>query len=711
MNPYDEWTYIFTEDAQEMLESFGQDKPKAVAYDTETTGLHIIKDKPFLIQLGWGRKVFLFYPTDRLMTVFFDICSSVKWVYGANIGYDCHMLTNIGYGKQVERMDNLCDIQAVMRLALEAKSTRDGGDRLGLTYLGAKYIHPYASHSEDLIKKDLKRVRDDQTKVLATMLRQIPIVGQLTATGRQQYWGKGAIEKFMKNITHTLDDLPEDVRELWEDWQDEYPEPTYEDIDRELMLQYGGEDVATTLMLAEFGMEIVINREQLTILQLERNCILPTYRMERVGFKVDQMYLEESRIKMKDYIAEQRKELWELVGEEITVNQSARIMQIFEEKFHITLESSDKKEMKLIQNNFEGEPKRFAQLIGTLRSAEKWYSTYILGVQKNASWDGRAYTQINLNGAVSGRMSSNFQQFPRGAFKTLEGEELYHPRKAFLVDGGEYPELAFIDFSQIELRAQGHYTILASGGDINLCRAYMPFKCMHKRTGKLYDYKTEEGRAKWDEKDEKGYSVWTTEQGLPWTPTDLHSMTASKAYPHIPMDSAEFRFPNGPRDKGKTTNFASNYGAGPMALVDSLGISVQEAERLINGYKEAFPMVIEYQQKIQKAHLAKGYVHNHYGRMYYLRNNRDAYKLANYVVQGTCADALKKALIEVDTLLLGKKSKMVLPIHDELIFTIHETEMYLKEELAAIMNKAFDWCLLPVSVGVDATTTNWSEAE
>jgi DNA polymerase-1 len=139
--------------------------------------------------------------------------------------------------------------------------------------------------------------------------------------------------------------------------------------------------------------------------------------------------------------------------------------------------------------NHEGQPKRLAELIKELRSLEKWYSTYILPTIKNAQYDGNVYTQINSSGAVSGRMSSNFQQFPKNPLKTLDGQELFHPRKAFTVKGGHYESIVYIDYDQIELVTQAHYTLLVSGGDINLCRAYMPFRCFHYLEKMIYDYR------------------------------------------------------------------------------------------------------------------------------------------------------------------------------------------------------------------------------
>jgi DNA polymerase-1 len=603
-------------------------------------------------------------------------------------------------------MTNLCENMAVARLSLEAIPEREGGDSLALKELGKKYVHPDATKSESIIKDELRKLNTQRIKALTAALKQFP-TGELTEKGKPKYWGKGVIEKFLKDPTNDVEDLPEGVREVWIDWQEEYPEPTYEDVNREIMITYGAEDIITMLEFFKHAFPFILKRKQLPILQQENECILPMYRMERVGLKVDMPYLEESRSKVKAYITELRNELYEIVGEKVTVNQHQRIKDIF--KFWgIHLESDDAKAMTNIIENYEHKPKRLATLIKSLRSYEKWYSTYILRIIKNASYDGNLYTQLNSSGAVSGRMSCDVQQFPKKPLLTLDGQELFHPRKAFTVKGGNYESIVYIDYDQIELVTQAHYTILVSGGDLNLCRAYMPFRCYHYLEKSVYNYKDARERARWDERQPNGESAWLDENGKPWTKTDLHSMTAHKAFPDVPMDSKEFKEIY--RPKGKTTNFASNYGATPKALVGQ-GFSQEEAVRLIDGYNEAFSGVILYQKKIIAAHGLKGYVHNHFGRRYYLSEARRAYTLANHVVQGTCADALKKAIIELDKFLIDKKSNMVIPIHDEVQFDIYKGEEWIKEKLLEIMQQAFDFCLVPVTAGVEITFTNWKEKE
>lgn len=733
MNPYDNWKLVETTDPSEIMRAFWVTKPRAIGFDTETSGLHIIKDKPFMVQLGWFTSktdgiVFAFEPTPELMRMFFQICKQVSYCIGQNVAYDLHMLTNIGYGKMIESLNNWYDLQAMARLSLEARSARDGGDNLKLKDLGVKYVHPHASNSESLIKEDLKNLRKDRTSVLASALKQFdhptntavkwfrkendkgttskwasanPELSYMKIVKKK--WTLKDVEDFLKDPTHDVEDLPEGVSEVWLDWLEEYPEPTYADIDRELMYKYAGEDVVTTLLLAQKFLKVVKDREQLEILELERACILPKYRMERVGLKADLAYLEQSRLKVKAYIIELREELYVLAGEKVTVGQHARLQEIFDEKWDIVLDGCDKQELGNVQKNFEGEPKRLAQLISKLRTLEKWYSTYILRVQRNASYDGRVYTQINLSGAVSGRMSSDFQQFPKGKIVNEQGEELFCPRQAFLADG----EMVYIDYDQIELVTQAHYTLLVSGGDLNLCRAYMPFKCVHYKTGEIYNYRSKKERFRHQEKQPMGMSAWLTEDGTSWVPSDLHTLTASKAYPHVPIDSPEFKTVY--RPKGKTTNFSSNYGGSYKALMGPLGVGAEEAKQLVNGYNEAYPDVIVYQGAIQRAHMLKGYVTNRYGRRYYLRDSSMAYKLANYVVQGSCADALKHAVVKLDKYLLNKRSQMVMPVHDEIVFWLHPDEKHIEQDLLEIMQEAFEWCLVPVSAGIERSTTTWRD--
>jgi DNA polymerase I len=750
MNPYLEYDRYhisdekkegqrYSSDLAQMITLFLKDKPLIGSFDTETSGLHIKKDKPFLIQFGWlyrGKdygRVFTFYPTTDNMSVFFQLCQKLKLVVAQNLKYDLHMLTNIGYGDKVENVGiQWVDLMAISRLSLEAIPEREGGDSLALKKLAVKYVDSSAADGEQHIKDDLNRLQSERINVLSAALKQFdhPTAKTYKAVRKDNgktttaswadknpeavewkwiasKWTKGLVESFLKDITNEPTDLPDDVREVYEDWKEEYPEPTYEDVDRELMIKYGADDIISTLELYRKFTKVIKFREQGKVLKMEMACVLPAYRMERVGLKADMEYLEESRVRVRNTILELRKELYGVCGRVVNISgNSPDIKNIFAEKYGIELEKTNKPILKRImaEHDKESDQHKIASLVSRLRRLEKWYSTYIVRIQDNASYDGFVYTQLNLSGAVSGRMASDFQQFPKDPLEH-NGEIIYHPRKAFVVPGGDFDSIVYIDYDQIELVTQAHYTLLVSGGDPNLCRAYMPFNCTHFQTGEVYKYVNKEDRERWDERQPSGESAWLKEDGTPWTKTDVHAETTHKAFPHIPLGTDEFKKW---RSKGKIFNFMANYGGGKWAAVETLDLKEEEADALVKGYNEAFPHVKIYQNKIVEAHSAKGYVQNLYGRRYYLQDGNKAYKLANYNVQGTCADALKKAVILLDDYLKDKQSKMIVPIHDEIQFVIHKDEKHIVDDLMKIMQEAFDWSLVPVTAGVEITYTDWS---
>ena len=98
------------------------------------------------------------------------------------------------------------------------------------------------------------------------------------------------------------------------------------------------------------------------------------------------------------------------------------------------------------------------------------------------------------------------------------------------------------------------------------------------------------------------------------------------------------------------------------------------------------------------------------GRRYYIDNPRHAYKLANYCVQGSCADDLKRAIIEIDKLLINYNSRFILPVHDELQFEIWKGEEHLIPRLLEFMEDT-KWSLIPIIADVEVTYTNWRDKE
>ena len=146
------------------------------------------------------------------------------------------------------------------------------------------------------------------------------------------------------------------------------------------------------------------------------------------------------------------------------------------------------------------------------------------------------------------------------------------------------------------------------------------------------------------------------------------------------------------------------------AAMDQLDLPEVAAKALIAGYETAFPHVVVYQDKVVRKHSIAGYVQNQYGRRYYIDDNQKAYKLANYLIQGTCADMLKEGIIEIDKLLLNYKSRFIMNIHDELMFEIWKGEEFLIPEILKIM-QSHEWHYVPIVSDVEVARTTWAEKE
>jgi DNA polymerase I len=624
-----------------LIEELRQSSKEWVAIDTETTGLHLKADKPFLITLTFDDKSRAI-DLDKivsidLLQIVFDELKNFKWVVGHNIKFDLHMLANIGITYEA---NNITDTMILARLALDT----DEVFSLALKSLAKKYIDDAAADDQKIVKSALLKI---------------------------------------KKSTNVK-------------------EPTYKDVYdmleyRQVMIDYALNDTEITLQLAKKLLNVVQARNQEGTFKLENSIILPLFRMERVGLKIDREYLKERKKFFEELISQKRTELHKLTGETFNVGQHAEIKKWYN-KNGLELASSDDKSMQYVKNVTEGVLHQVASLIQELRSLEKWYSVYIIRMIEKSEYDGRAYTQVNANSAITGRLSSDFQQFPKYPIYDNEGNELFHPRRMVIVSGGKYNKLAYLDYSQIELRVQANYTYEISGGDLNMCRAYMPHECISGTTYQKFDPTRDAHRIFND----KWYKI---EDNQLWEPIDLHSATTKEAFPDVEESSDEFKKL---RNLGKSTNFAKNYGATKNALMEQFGFEEDIATKLDKAYYQAFPKILDYQNLVRKIYYQRGYVKNMYGRRYYMNDKRFVYRLYNYLVQGSCADMLKSKIVEVDALLKPYKTRFQMNIHDEMSFEIYEGEEFLIPQIKALMEN-IDRMIVPVVAEVETTETNWAE--
>jgi|AntRauTorcE11897_2_1112592.scaffolds.fasta_scaffold01554_8 DNA polymerase-1 len=728
------------EDIMQFVHEFMAVKPRFSSLDSESDGLHILQCTPFLISFG-------FYNYDELIgyTYTFDLEKHPnlvdKMMYALiktfnksertvfwNVKFDNHLLANVGY---IWLFDNATDALVYARLAHDAKGKKEGGMPDKLKEYATKFITPQAKRFEAKLKNERKIKKNRRNQELKERLKSFPIPDYLRVTGTERSWTMKMIEEFFSDKTNEIEDLPKNIQPVVRKWLEDTPDPdNYRNLNRDNVTLYAHYDIIYTLEAFHQCYPVALVRGQEDTIKREEKIMRPLYDMERIGFNFNMGYAKQAKIKVKTYLKQRRRDLHKLAGFKVKPGQAKVIKGLLNNKFKIPTPSTEKK----VLNEYLKEPEKyssegieFIKTLNELRTLEKWYSTYIIKwIQDAENGDGRIYTQIKQYGTVSGRVSSNFQQFPKKPIYDNKGNELFHPRRMIKVSGNGYDRILYLDYSQIEMRLQALYTILVADGDLNMCRAYMPFKCYHYDSignKHMFDYNNNDHLKDWnklkkghpDPKEFKdgitdvlnqGWSIWYKEENNePWGPTDLHNKTTEEAF-HITPDHPNF---TDRRSEGKMGNFAITYGAAPAALSDQLFISIHDAQAIYNGYMKAYPKVIDYRKWIKRHNQHYGYIENLFGRKYYGTN---AHLGSNYAIQGSGADFLKEKMYEVWKFLKEKeyKTRYVLNVHDELVFDLYNGEDHIIPELISIM-EVMPGTKVPIVVDPETTKTTWDEKE
>lgn len=388
--------------------------------------------------------------------------------------------------------------------------------------------------------------------------------------------------------------------------------------------------------------------------------------MERTGIKLDVKSLHAFSKDLEILLDNYTKEIYRLAGREFNVNSTKQLQEVLFDKLGLkpnkktkTGFSTDARSLENLRGEHE-----IIDIILNYRQVAKLKSTYADSLPKLIEPStGRIHTTYNQTVASTGRLSSldpNLQNIP---IRTELGKEI---RKAFVSTNNDYVILS-ADYSQIELR------IMASiCGDEYLMKAFL------------------EGE-------------------------DIHRSTAALVFQVKPEDVTPDM-----RRKAKEVNFGILYGIGAFGLKNRLGITQQHAQEVIDTYFATFKRVKEYMDSsIEKAR-EKGYAETLLGRRRFLKNINSKNRVVrqfeervaiNMPIQGTAADMIKIAMINIYNELNRRKAKtkMVMQVHDELVFDAHKDEIdELKPVIIELMEKALP---LNVPVKVEAGIgNNWLEA-
>ncbi len=475
------------------------------------------------------------------------------------------------------------------------------------------------------------------------------------------------------SVDHSMDSLSEkwlkyrpiSIKELIGKGKDE---KTMDEVDVELVSEYASEDADVTLQLYHrINYELAKLNQTKLCEEIEFPLIKVLGDMEFEGISVDGKVLKVLDKEIQNYIEKYEGKIYEEAGEKFNINSPAQLAKILTEKLHLGLSKKTKTgystDSSVLEELRYKHP--IAASILEYRMMTKLKSTYIDGLMKSISKrTGRVHTSFNQIRAATGRLSSvnpNLQNIP---IRTEAGRNI---RKAFIPKNDEY-EILSADYSQIELRVMAHYS-----GDENFISAFKKNR-------------------------------------------DIHTETAMRVFK---LKSKDEVTPNR-RRKAKEVNFGIIYGIGAFGLATRLEIKNSEAKEIINRYFTEFPKVYEYLERTRKFARDNGYVTTLKGRRRYLpqiNNNNNAVRneaermAINMPIQGTAADMIKIAMIEIHKVFKEKKlkSQMLLQVHDELVFEVYKPE--IEEVKKIVLREMKNAIKLDVPVEVEiGTGKNWYEA-
>ena len=444
---------------------------------------------------------------------------------------------------------------------------------------------------------------------------------------------------------------------------------TMREVPVELVKEYAAEDADITLQLYEKLMPLLKeNGVEKLFYEIEMPLVPVLSRMEANGVKIDTENLQQISEAFGFEIRKIEEEIYKAAGTPFNIASPKQLGEILFERLRIDEKAKKTKTGQyatgedVLQKLSHKHP--IINMILDYRSLTKLKSTYLdaLPALVNPK-DGLIHTSYNQAVTATGRLSSNNPNLQNIPVRTEKGREI---RRAFVPRSPQYTLLA-ADYSQIELRIIAHLSQdPAMVADFNL-----------------------------------GH--------------DIHAATAAKVF-HVPMDQVTKE----QRSRAKAVNFGIIYGMSAFGLAERMELSRSEAADIIRKYFEEYAGIKEYMNRSIALARERGYAETILGRRRYLRDINGANSVVrgfaernaiNAPIQGSSADMIKIAMIGIHQELerLKMQSKMILQVHDELVFDAHLDELDALK--AIVQDKMVNALPLSVPVVVEMNTgANWLEA-
>ncbi len=446
----------------------------------------------------------------------------------------------------------------------------------------------------------------------------------------------------------------------------------FSEVDLEKATEYAAEDADVTLRLFEIlSDKIEIEKLSKIYEVFEKPMIKILSKLEIQGIKVDKEYLKKLSKKFEIRLVKIEKEIYKLSGKKFNIGSPKQLGEIIYNDLKIAKLKKTKKgslatSAKILED-LAHTGHKFPNLVLEWRQVSKLKSTYTDALQEHINKvTKRVHTSFLLAATNTGRLASSDPNLQNIPIKSSDGKEI---RKAFVAEKNNI--LISADYNQIEMR------ILADMADV-------------KQLKKAF-------------KDNQ----------------DIHSLTASEVF-NTPIN----KISDDQRRKAKAINFGIIYGITQYGLAKQISVSNEEAQEFINAYFKKFPEIKDYMQTTIKSCRKDGYVTNIFGRRIHLRGINDKNfsvrsfqerAAINAPIQGSAADIIRLAMIKIDDILNKKeKAKMLLQIHDELIFECLKKDeisvkKLIKDAMVSVSSSEHHMFSIPLEVSI-YSGNNWGEA-